>query len=239
MKIWSRIGPDQGNEQAGPLPPERYRSANPNVRFLRPFTVSIRERGQFNGARPLQAQPPSRQTVPTAKKFREIQLSGFVTVQRDVRLASRTLSRDVHFSGISNRFWPKNRSYRKQTIKPCLTGARTHIRRFGFLALFADKFHASNRRRRLKTERFFQSCSTTSNRNWPTNRSYRKERIKPSLTETRITRCDFGFLALFNAVNNREQRRFSATDVRPSLRRTCVTLAGETATNGLHRTYSE
>ena len=28
----------------------------------------------------------------------------------------------------SNRFWAKNRSYRKQTIKPCLTGTRTHIR---------------------------------------------------------------------------------------------------------------
>src|ERR1700732_1968252 len=113
MKIWSRIGPEQGNEQAGPLPPERYRSANPNMRFLRRFTVSIRERGRFSGARPLQAHPPSRQTVPTAKKFREIPLSGFLTVQRDLRLRSRT--RDAHFSGISNRFWPKNRSYRKQT----------------------------------------------------------------------------------------------------------------------------
>ena len=223
MKIWSRIGPDQGNEQDGPQPLERYRSANPNVRFLRPFTVGICEGGRFSGARPLQAHPPSRQTLPTAKKFREIPLSGFLTVQRDARLRSRT--RDAHFSGISNRFWPKNRCYRKQTIKPCLTGARTHIRRFGFLALFADKFHASNRRRRLKTERFFQSGSTTSNRNWPTNRSYRKQTTKPFLTETRIARCDFGFLALFNAVNNREQRRFSATDVRPSLRRTCVTLA--------------
>ena len=32
-------------------------------------------------------------------------------------------SLDVHFSG-SNRNWPKNRSRRKQTIKPCLTGTR-------------------------------------------------------------------------------------------------------------------
>jgi|ERR1700728_279876 len=29
---------------------------------------------------------------------------------------------------ISNRFWAKNRRYGKQTIKPCLTGARTAIR---------------------------------------------------------------------------------------------------------------
>jgi hypothetical protein len=28
----------------------------------------------------------------------------------------------------SNRFWVKNRSHRKQTTKPCLTGTRTHIR---------------------------------------------------------------------------------------------------------------
>jgi hypothetical protein len=30
----------------------------------------------------------------------------------------------------SNRNWVKNRTYRKQTTKPCLTGARTHIREF-------------------------------------------------------------------------------------------------------------
>ncbi len=28
----------------------------------------------------------------------------------------------------SNRFWVKNRSYTKQTTKPCLTGTRTHVR---------------------------------------------------------------------------------------------------------------
>src|SRR5580704_17613245 len=32
---------------------------------------------------------------------------------------------------ISNRFWSKNRSYRKQTIKPRLTGSRIVIRHFG------------------------------------------------------------------------------------------------------------
>src|SRR5580704_13206343 len=31
---------------------------------------------------------------------------------------------------ISNRFWPKNRSHRKQTIKPRLTGSRSDIRHF-------------------------------------------------------------------------------------------------------------
>jgi len=34
-------------------------------------------------------------------------------------------SREItHFSGISNRFWLKNRSCRKQKTKPCLTGSR-------------------------------------------------------------------------------------------------------------------
>ncbi len=35
---------------------------------------------------------------------------------------------------ISNRNWPKNRSYRKQTIKPCLTGTRFDIRHVEFFA---------------------------------------------------------------------------------------------------------
>jgi hypothetical protein len=35
-----------------------------------------------------------------------------------------------------NRFWPKNRSYRKQTIKPCLTGARMHFRETAFSSNF-------------------------------------------------------------------------------------------------------
>jgi hypothetical protein len=102
--------------------------------------------------------------------------------------------RILQSSGVSNRFWPENRSYRKQRIKPSLTGARMHIRPFGFLALFADRFHASNRRRQLKTERFFESCCTTSNRFWPENRSYRKQMIKPSLTATGIAHLEAGEL---------------------------------------------
>jgi hypothetical protein len=36
-------------------------------------------------------------------------------------------------NGFSNRlFWPTNRSYRKQTIKPCLTGSRTAFKTFRF-----------------------------------------------------------------------------------------------------------
>jgi len=37
---------------------------------------------------------------------------------------SRMVQRDAQVSDISNRNWAKNRSYRKHTTKPCLTGAR-------------------------------------------------------------------------------------------------------------------
>jgi hypothetical protein len=39
----------------------------------------------------------------------------------------------TQLSRISNRFWPKNRSYSKQTTKPCLTGARTAFSDSGYL----------------------------------------------------------------------------------------------------------
>ena len=45
---------------------------------------------------------------------------------------------------ISNRFWAKNRTSRKQTIKPCLTGARTHIRIFGILQISAQNDDATS-----------------------------------------------------------------------------------------------
>jgi hypothetical protein len=205
MKIWFRIGPDQGNEQDGPQPPERYRST---------FTVSICEGGRFNWVRSLQARPPSRQTVPTAKIFREIPLAGFLTVQRDTRLASRTLSRGAHFSGISNRFWCENRNYRKQTIKPFLTGARTAIRDLRFLTLFIDSFAISDHRRWLRTRRFFQPGRTTSTRFWSKSRSYRKQMVKPLLPGATTTCRD---LAL----------------------RRMLLLPGEIATNELHRTHPE
>jgi hypothetical protein len=247
MKIWFRIDPDQGSEQsrrqhcsvnlALPRPPLSSRTLQAGKRAGRSlrrgavarafsasrassrgcarFSVADKDHPLANSRsvpavaprRPFRVQPTGPRTAPATKKL----------------LKTERFFRSGHTT--SNRFWCENRSYRKQTIKPCLTGARMHIRHFGFLALFADRFHASNRRSRLKTERFFQSCWTTSNRNWPTNRSSRKQTIKPFLTETRIARCDLGFLALFNAVSNREQRRFSATHVPPSLRRTCVTLA--------------
>jgi hypothetical protein len=255
MKIWLRIGAEQCGEQARrqhcsvnlasprpPLPSRTLPAGKRASRSLRrgaarrrsaavdcaPRTVADQGHPLANSRsvpavalRPFRVPPTGPRTAPATKKL----------------LKTERFFRSGHT--ISNRFWCENRSCRKQTIKPCLTGARMHIRHFGFLALFANRFHASNRRSRLKTERFFQSCWTTSNRNWPTNRSSRKQTIKPFLTETRIARCDFGFLALFNAVRNREQRQFSATDVRQSLGRRVLLLPGEIATNELHRTHPE
>jgi len=116
MKIWFRIGPDRGNEQDGPQPPERYSSAHSTVRFLDPLTVlaltgegSICAGSRFSGAHQLRA-------VPLAPK---------PLLPRHPGLKSGTnLSEIRQFPDISNRFWRKNRSYRKQTTKPCLTGSR-------------------------------------------------------------------------------------------------------------------
>jgi hypothetical protein len=117
MKIWFMIGADQGNEQDGPQPPERYSSAHSTVRFLDPFTLlaltkagNICEGSQFSRASLLQAHP----VAPTPLLSRKHRPK-----------SNAKLAESEQFSEKSNRNWPKNRSYRKQTIKPCLTGART------------------------------------------------------------------------------------------------------------------
>ena len=116
MKIWFRIGPDQGREQNGPQPPARYSSAHTAVRFLDPFTVlaligegSTCEGSRFNGARRLRALPLA--PKPLLPRY-------------SARKSGTNLSEIRQSSAISNRFLLKNRSYRKQTIKPCLTGSR-------------------------------------------------------------------------------------------------------------------
>jgi hypothetical protein len=51
-------------------------------------------------------------------------------------------------------------------------------------------------RKLLKIESFFAKWAPTSNRQWPTNRCYRKQWIKPLLTGTRTHIGDFDFFAL-------------------------------------------
>ncbi len=157
MKIWFRIGPDRGNEQDGPQPPERYSSAHSTVRFLDPFTLlaltkegNICEGSRFSGARLSQAQP----LAPTPLLSRQHRAK-----------SSAKLGESEQLSDISNRFWPKYRSYRKQTIKPCLTGSRIA--------------HMCNSRLPLRR------CFKHSTRFW-SSRSYRKQTIKPLLPGSRI-----------------------------------------------------
>ncbi len=47
---------------------------------------------------------------------------------------------NMQVSAISNRFWPKNRSYRKQKTKPCLTGSRIARCEVPFLRDFCASF---------------------------------------------------------------------------------------------------
>jgi hypothetical protein len=71
----------------------------------------------------------------------------------------------------SNRKWTKNRCHRKQRTKPCLTGARTHIKVSLNSTRIAQKSELGN---------------YISNRFWDKNRCYRKQRTKPCLTGARM-----------------------------------------------------
>jgi hypothetical protein len=250
MKIWFRIGPDRGNEQDGPQPPERHSSAHSTVRFLDPFTLlaptkegNTCEGSRFSGARLLQAQP----VAPTLLLSR----------QRRAK-SSAKLAQSEQFSDESNRNWPKYRSYRKQTIKPCLTGARTVHSGSRFSRNFASVSSACpyegselSRRGMLSRDWLFEprtlqqdvQFSSSSTRFWAKSRSHRKQTIKPLLPGSRIAQCVTRFLhdsrTLFVPAHG--ERHFVLRQPlggRPP-QRTCAILAGETPTNGLHRTHPE
>jgi hypothetical protein len=121
MKICFRIGAEPDGSQQ----PKRYRSARVKVQLLRPRRLS--------GAHLSAAQPVSRQTAPTAK--------GSLKTERIFRSGHTT----------SDPYWPKNRSYRKQAIKPCLTGTRIACKDSDFLALFDNSLAVSHsKRKRLR-----------------------------------------------------------------------------------------
>jgi hypothetical protein len=67
----------------------------------------------------------------------------------------------------SNRQWPANRCYRKQRIKPCLTGARTHIRETAFRINFRTS--AANLSDEL---RFHSEASETPSQSSNLSRNY-------------------------------------------------------------------
>jgi hypothetical protein len=80
-------------------------------------------------------------------------------------------------------------THSKQTTEKFLTGARTHIRIFNF-----SPFTRQNSAQLIQAHRYLtnpkrsndRASRRISNRNWPANRSCRKQAIKPFLTETRI-----------------------------------------------------
>jgi hypothetical protein len=93
----------------------------------------------------------------------------------------------------SNRHSTTNRIPRnslKTNNEKILTGARTHIRIFSFRS-----FTTQNPAQLIQHPRYWtnakrsndRAASSISSRNWPTNRSSRKQTIKAHLTETRIT----------------------------------------------------
>jgi len=212
MKIRFRIGADQRNEHDGPQPPERYSSADSRARFLDPFTLlaltkerNICERLRLSRARLLQAQA----VAPTPLLSRQHRAK-----------SSAKLGESEQFSDKSNRNWPKNRSHRKQTVKPCLTGARIahsdlrllhpgwfsgkrFSRNSASLHLACpDKGWELSRRGMLSRDQLFESrtlqrevqFSSISTRIWSKSRSHRKQTIKPLLPGSRNAQCVTGSL---------------------------------------------
>ena len=259
MKIWFRIGPDQGNEQDGPQPPERYSSADASVRFLDRFTLlaltkegRICEGSRFSGvwlprSTLSSVSPPTKNpadhSLPrgavshlinglrqgTASAVPHSAQDSGVSTPEACEVNRPTVNQAGsghsplairHFSRISNRNWPKDRSYRKKTGKPCLTGARIahsdlrllHPGWFSgtrFSRDFASLYPASpnegrelSRRGMLSRDPLFESrtlqqdvrFSSSSTRFWSKSRSYRKQTIKPRLPGSRNAQCVTRFL---------------------------------------------
>jgi hypothetical protein len=126
MKIWFKIGVGQDRQQ----PRQLYSAVGANARFLRPRQSSGR--------------PFLR-----ARRAGVEDLSLALLNARSAAPATRKSPKIAFFSALctptSNRKWVKNRCYRKQTTKPSLTGARTHIRDSGFPSLFPINSSPANR----------------------------------------------------------------------------------------------
>lgn len=100
MKIWFRTEAERGGEQSA----RQHSSANPT-----------------SPKSPWSLQRPVSSDTSPAKNPADHRPTIYQAGSSHSPLATR------HCSHISNRFWPANRSCRKQTIKPCLTGARTAV----------------------------------------------------------------------------------------------------------------
>jgi hypothetical protein len=94
-------------------------ATKPYLPHLLPATKLLSER-EFARANRQIANP-----VPDRSSRRDFTI---VSAQNMACLKQKNEAVLAKWAPTSNRFWVKNRSYRKQITKPCLTGTRTHIR---------------------------------------------------------------------------------------------------------------
>ena len=126
MKIWFRTGHERGGAERGEgQGGEQSRSAG----LLRPSVVSAAALcvQPAAGRKPLVLRHESAPTPSATATLYSAPAATFRPKAPEPR--SRMVQQDAQVSGISNRNWTKNRSYRKQMIKPCLTGARIGCQR--------------------------------------------------------------------------------------------------------------
>jgi hypothetical protein len=88
-------------------------------------------------------------------------------------------------SDVSNRFWVKNRTYRKQTIKPRLTGARMHIRILEILQISVQNLAVFNPQRHAQFVNFRAFLTETAQYSEIVV-THSKQTTRIFLTETRI-----------------------------------------------------
>jgi hypothetical protein len=141
MKIWFRTLAEQGVPQTRPEdrpvpPPSSWSPPYPVLSGTPPTqnpTESILRRGAACCARCRAAD--QRHSLATSRSIPAVSWLRFQQPPARPQTAPATQKprENGQLSDQSNRFWPENRSYRKQTIKPCLTGARTAFSGSGIL----------------------------------------------------------------------------------------------------------
>ena len=172
MKIWFRTGHERrGAERGEGQGSEQSRPAG----LLRPSVVSTAG---------LCLQPPEgrkplvlrHESAPIPSAAAALYPAPAATIRPKVPVSGPlTLSRDGQFSDSSTRFWAKSRSDRKQTIKPCLTGARIACQRRANSAANA----LSNRELRLLQPSLTPCKQTIAPRS---NRELSTKRVRLALT---------------------------------------------------------
>jgi hypothetical protein len=109
------------------LPAAAGRFTRASLRFNTRSVCDNRRRNPYQIPKTV---PPGNSTV-TLFLSRLPAVAGCFT-RASLRFQARSVSDNRRSEHPSNRFWPENRSYRKQTTRPRLTGSRIHIRIFRF-----------------------------------------------------------------------------------------------------------